>query len=101
MIECIFKRCLLSFQEKKEGRGKGKNPIRKRVRTQYLTTKVWNPAEKPRNHEKTKTNSSRRSERSKINNRNRYQSALDTRGSHESVVNSDAAISARCPGQVL
>lgn len=88
MIECIFKRCILSFQGKKEGRGKEKNLIKKKVRTQYLITKVWNPAEKLQNNEKTKTNSSRRSERSKINNRNRYRSALYIRGSHEIVVNS-------------
>ena len=79
---------MLSFQEKKEGREKEKNLIKKKVRMQYLITKVWSPAEKLQSNEKTKTNSSRRSERSKINNRNRYQSALYTRESHEIVVNS-------------
>lgn len=85
-MNAFFKRYILSFQGKKEGRGKEKNLIKKKVRTQYLITKVSNPAEKPQNNEKT--NSSRRSERSKINNRNRYPSALYTRGSHEIVVDS-------------
>lgn len=74
------------FQEKKEERGKEKNLIKKKVRKQYLTIKAWNPAEKPQNNEKT--NSSRRSEKSKINNRNRYQSAVCTKGSHEIVLDS-------------
>ena len=82
----LFKRCLLSFQEEKEGREKEKNLIKKKVKMQYLITKVWSPAGKHQSNEKT--NSSRRNERSKINNRNRYPSALCTRRSHEIVVNS-------------
>lgn len=82
----LFKRCLLSFQEEKEGREKEKNLIKKKVKMQYLITKVWSPAGKLQSNEKT--NSSRRNERSKINNRNRYPSALYIRGSREIVVNS-------------
>ncbi|XP_073075671.1 R-spondin-3 isoform X3 [Manis javanica] len=79
---------LASRMEKKEGREKGKKLIKKKIRTQYLITKVWNLAEKLQNNKKTKTNSSRRSGRSKINNRNRYQSALYTRRSHEIFIDS-------------
>ena len=77
----LFNRCLLSFQEEKEGREREKNLIKKKVKMQYLITKVWSPAGKLQSNEKT--NSSRRNERSKINNRNRYPSALYTRGSRE------------------
>ena len=81
-----FLKVYLLFQEKKEGRGKEKNLIKKKIRTRYLITKVWNRAEKPQNREKI--NSSRRSERPRINNRYRYPSALHIRGSREVVVDS-------------
>lgn len=87
-VQCKERSVRRENEEKKEGRGKEKNLIKKRVRTQYLITKVWNPAEKPQNSEKTKTNSSRRRESSKINHRNRYQSALYTRGSPAIAVDS-------------
>lgn len=78
---------VLLFQEKKEGRENGKNSIKKRERIQALTAKAWSPAERAPSHGKTETDSSRR-EKPKRNHRNRYQSALYTRGSREVTVDS-------------
>lgn len=51
MTEC-FKRCLLSFQEEKEGEREREKPSKeKKVKMQYLTTKVWSPAETPEQRE--------------------------------------------------
>lgn len=80
------KKCQKGERGKKGRERKRKNLIKEKVKKQYLTAKVWNPAKKPQSNEKT--NSSRRSEKSKINNRNRYQSALYTRGFHEIIVDS-------------
>lgn len=79
---------VLSFQEKKEGRENEKNSIKRKKRKQALTAKVWSPAERPQSSGKTKTDSSSRREKPKRNNRNRYQSALYTRGSCEVIVDS-------------
>lgn len=65
-------------EKKKPNKGESKEAI--------PDSKGLNPAKKPQSNEKT--NSSRRSEKSKINNRNRYQSALYTRGFHEIIVDS-------------
>lgn len=84
-VQCKGRSVRRENEEKRKGEEK-KNLIKEKVKKQYLTAKVWNPAKKPQSNEKT--NSSRRSEKSKINNRNRYQSALYTRGFHEIIVDS-------------